>query len=51
MNTGNSVRDTDPRWAANQDPVLSDQVRDIQEIIDKLTAVTLELNRPGNGGH
>jgi len=50
MTTGNSVRDTDPRWATDQDPVLSDQVRNIQEIIDKLTAVTRELNRPGNGG-
>lgn len=50
MNTGQTVRDVDPHWAADSESALPDQVRDIQEIIDKLTAVTLELNRPGNGG-
>lgn len=85
MNTGNSVRDADPRYAvpadlaaveALQDPVeglqesaglaISDDdapgdekpavrtrpsfqhVQDIQELIDKLAAVTKQLRHPGH---
>jgi hypothetical protein len=85
MNTGNSVRDADPRCAVNadlsavealQEPVEALQeaggpavpgdgvpadekpatrsrppfqpVQDIQELIDKLAAVTRQLRDPGN---
>jgi len=69
MNTGNSVRDADPRFAADGDlPGLAasaDQassgdepavpgrpsfrhVQDIQELIDKLAAVTKQLRHPGH---
>jgi hypothetical protein len=63
MNSGNSVRDANPRAASagpGKDdadrPVSDDQsprpgppfqgVQDIQEIIDKLAAVTKQLRRP-----
>ena len=58
MNTGNSVKDIDPRCAAtDQDTgMLSPQdhdpagpVRDIQEIVDKLAAVNQQLRKPGRG--
>jgi hypothetical protein len=74
MNTGNSVRDVDPRCAVNADlsaveaapdsvsgdiaasdgkpsarPRPSFQhVEDIQELIDKLAAVTKQLRQPGH---
>jgi hypothetical protein len=85
MNTGNSVRDADPRCAVSADPsavealqesmealqksggqavpgdeVPADEkpatrnrpsfqpVQDIQELIDKLAAVTRQLRDPGN---
>jgi hypothetical protein len=54
MNIGNSVQDADPRCAVTAQekalPVPSVQhVQHIQEIIDKLAAVTRQLSRPGNG--
>jgi hypothetical protein len=78
MNTGNSVRDADPRFAVNADvstvealqespgmatvgnEVPDDEestvrtrpsfhhVQDIQELIDKIAAVTKQLRHPGN---
>lgn len=64
MNSGNSVQDADPRCApavSGQDADRSTQegqrsrlhpspqhVQDIQEIIDKLAAVTRQLRHPGS---
>jgi hypothetical protein len=70
MNTGNSVRDVDPRCADLEsrlecDDVSGDRVardgepsmqlrpsfqhvEDIQELIDKLAAVTRQLRQPGH---
>jgi hypothetical protein len=52
LDTGSSLHDVERRWAAAHDAALHeadrpDQVRDIQEIIDQLTAVTKQLNEPG----
>jgi hypothetical protein len=63
MNTGNSVRDADPQeraGLAETHEVPGDEatpvrarptfqpVQDIQELIDKLAAVTKQLHQPGH---
>jgi hypothetical protein len=65
MNTGNPVQDADPRVRPEADDVMPGDearpplrlrrvpnlqpVQDIQELIDKLAAVTRQLRRPVKG--